>query len=94
MYVHVYKRCIIHTPLRMIYVQLTWVPNELEGFDVAVFECPERLCEPRGWLYKLWEVLCPKGLAVFCSSSWDREQLLGYTGKWCVRDLTHTHTHT
>ena len=65
--------------------QLTWVPNELEGFDVAVFECVERLSEARGWLCKLWEVLAPSGLVVFTTSSthhWDCSKIAGYIGKW------------
>ena len=64
--------------------QLTWVPNELEGFDVAVFESVERLSEPRGWLYKLWEVVLPGGLLVFSSShsSWNPSHTLSFIGQW------------
>ena len=66
----------------MLYcLQLTWVPNELEGFDVAVFESVERLSEPRGWLYKLWEVVLPGGLLVF-SSSWNPSHTLSFIGQW------------
>ena len=63
--------------------QLTWVPNELEGFDVAVFECVERLSEPRGWLYKLWEVVVPGGLLVVTTShDWDCSKIESFIGKW------------
>ena len=50
---------------------------------MVVFEFIERLNEPKGWLYKLWEVLNPKGLAVFVSSSdWDSKKIDSYIGKW------------
>ena len=72
-------------------VQLTWVPNELEGFDVAVFEGVERLSEPRGWLYKLWEVVVPGGLLFFYSSQqhWNNSTLQPHIQKWWVMFLTH-----
>ena len=66
-------------------LQLTWaLQNELEGFDVAVFESVERLSEPRGWLYKLWEVVLPGGLLVFFSShpSWNPSHTLSFIGQW------------
>ena len=60
-----------------------WVPNELEGFDVAVFECVERLNEPGGWLYKLWEVVVPGGLLVITTShDWDCSKIETFIGKW------------
>ena len=30
------------------YLQLTWFPNELEGFDLVLFEFLDRLNEPKG----------------------------------------------
>ena len=65
-------------------LQLTWTPNELEGFDVVMFEFLDRLNEPKGWMYKLWEVLTAKGLAVFSSDSWDSKIIHGCIGKWYV----------
>jgi formylglycine-generating enzyme required for sulfatase activity/SAM-dependent methyltransferase len=70
-------------PSRVQFKQLTWVPNELDGFDVAVFECVERLNEPRGWLYKLWEVVVPGGLLVITTShDWDCSKIETFIGKW------------
>jgi 5-histidylcysteine sulfoxide synthase len=71
-------------PAKVKFKQLTWVPNKLEGFDVAVFEGVERLSEPRGWLNKLWEVVVPGGLLVFSSSSslWDSSSLPPLLGEW------------
>jgi 5-histidylcysteine sulfoxide synthase len=71
-------------PSRVQFKQLTWVPNELDGFDVVVFESVERLSEPRGWLYKLWEVVLPGGLLVFSSShsSWNPSHTLSFIGQW------------
>ena len=75
-YVHTFLWC----------VQLTWIPNELEGFDVVVFEYVERLSEPRGWLYKLWEVVVPGGLLILSSSHqhWTHSNIQLYIGKWCI----------
>ena len=76
----------------LLYVQMTWVPNELEGFDVAVFESVERLNEPRGWLYKLWEVVVPGGLLIFSSShsTWNTSHILSYIGKWYTSTIIYS----
>lgn len=71
-------------PSRVQFKQLTWIPNELEGFNVAVFEYLERFNEPRGWLYKLWEVVVPGGLLVFTTSQqhWNISNIQSHIGKW------------
>ena len=52
---------------------------------MAVFECVERLSEPRGWLYKLWEVVLPGGLLVITTShDWDCSKIETFIGKWWV----------
>ena len=63
--------------------QMTWVPNEIENFDVVVFEFLDRLTEPKGWLLKLWESVSPNGLVVFAASEkWNEKRIEGYIGKW------------
>jgi len=57
---------------------LTWVPNEVEGYNVVVFQFIDRLSEPRGWLLKLWEVVTPGGGVVFIisqESKWDKAKI-------------------
>ena len=62
---------------------MTWIPNEIEEYDVIVFEGVERLMEPKGWLLKVWECLKTRGLAVFATSKeWDVGKIGQYIGKW------------
>lgn len=62
---------------------MTWVPNELEGYDVILIEFLHRLSEPKGWLIKLWECLRAGGLVVVASNGkWDRPLLQTYIEKW------------
>ncbi len=64
-------------------LQLTWIPNEIEGFDFVLFESIERFMEPKGWLWKLWECLTPGGLAVLVGSShWNAVNVGRYISKW------------
>jgi len=65
------------------HTQLTWISNEIEDFDLILFEFLDRLAEPKGWLCKLWECLTPRGLAVFAASNkWDGKRIGQYIGKW------------
>ena len=64
----------------LLSIQLTWVSNEIEGYDAVVFEFIDRLAEPKGWLLKLWEVVVPGGLVIFLTaptSNWD-QTAIGY----------------
>ena len=66
-------------------IQLTWVSNEIEDFDLILFEFLDRLAEPKGWLCKLWECLTERGVAVFAASQkWDGKMIGQYIGKWYV----------
>ena len=63
--------------------QLTWIPNEVESFDLVVFEFLDRLAEPKGWFRKLWESVSPQALMVFVASDkWDQKRIDSYIGKW------------
>ena len=66
---------------------MTWVPNELEGYDFVLVDFLDRLSEPKGWLIKLWECLLPQGVVAIASGEsgrWDQPCLQGYIGKWYV----------
>ena len=66
-------------------LQLTWVSNEIEDFDLILFEFLDRLAEPKGWLCKLWECLSERGIAVFAASQkWDGKMIGQCIGKWYV----------
>ena len=71
----------------MFLLQLTWVPNEIEGYDVVVFEFIDRLNEPKGWLLKLWEAVTKEGVVIFLTavdSQWNEIKIGGIIGKWYV----------
>jgi hypothetical protein len=62
---------------------LTWIPNEIENFDLVVFEFLDRLAEPKGWFRKLWESVSPRALVVFAASDhWEQDRIDSYVGKW------------
>ena len=64
---------------------MTWIPNEIEGFDFVLFEFLDRLSEPKGWLRKLWECVTPNGVVVIATTEeWGRERIEECIGKWCV----------
>ncbi|XP_019854503.1 PREDICTED: ergothioneine biosynthesis protein 1-like isoform X1 [Amphimedon queenslandica] len=76
----------ISSPLRtdnVTFKQLTWFPNELEGFDLVLFEFLDRLNEPKGWLRKLWEIVNKKGILIISASDmWTVPVLKQYIGEW------------
>ncbi len=62
---------------------MTWVPNELEGYNCIVVEFLDRLSEPKGWLIKLWEVLDPQGVLVIVTpKQGGREVVQTHLKKW------------
>ena len=62
---------------------MTWIPNEIENFDLVVFEFLDRLAEPKGWFRKLWESVSPRALVVFAAShNWDKGRIDSHIGKW------------
>lgn len=62
---------------------MTWVSNELEGYDLVLIDFLHRLAEPKGWLVKLWESVIPGGIVIIASNGkWDHTLLQTYIGKW------------
>ena len=77
----------VEVTVSVFLLQLTWVPNEIEGYDVVVFEFIDRLNEPKGWLLKLWEAVTKGGVVIFltvASSQWDEAKIRKIIGKWYV----------
>ena len=73
----------ISPPFFHVVAQMTWVPNEIEGFDVVLFEFLDRLAEPKGWLLKLWESVSSNAIVVFAASDqWSETTIGDYIGKW------------
>ncbi|XP_059153171.1 hercynine oxygenase-like [Physella acuta] len=62
---------------RIIFKQLTWVPNEIESHDLVLITHLDRVQNPKAWLIRLWEITKPHGVAVIASKdgSWNRERL-------------------
>ncbi len=64
-------------------MQLTWVANEIVGKDLVLFEFADRVAEPRGWFYKLWETLVPQGIVmVIGSRKWDKSHISIFLSNW------------
>ena len=73
----------------LTFLQMTWIPNEIENFDLVVFEFLDRLSEPKGWLRKLWESVSPQALMVFAASDkWDEKRIGSHIGKWWASKLS------
>lgn len=70
--------------VKKLFPQMTWVPNELEGYNCIVVEFLDRLAEPKGWLIKLWEVLDPQGVLVIVTPKQKERQAAIQTNlkKW------------
>ena len=59
------------------------MPNEIENYNVVVFEFIDRLNEPKGWLLKLWEAVTKGGVVIFLTavdSHWDEAKIGGFIG--------------
>jgi 5-histidylcysteine sulfoxide synthase len=70
------------TTSRAVFKQLSWIPNEICGFNLAMFTFLDRVNNPIGWLRKAWEVLSSDGVMVIASEKWNGELLLPYLDKW------------
>ena len=67
----------------LFWLQLTWVPNEIVGKDLVLFEFADRVAEPKGWFYKLWETLSPQSIVVVVASrKWDRSRISNFIRNW------------
>jgi len=63
---------------RIVFKQLTWIPNEVENHDLVLITHLDRVQNARAWLVRLWEITRPKGVAVIASKDrkWNKETLL------------------
>lgn len=69
------------------FVQLTWLPNEVENHDFVLVEFLDRVLSSKSWLVKLWECISNNGLLVLCTSSNQKiSTLSSEMGKWLVID--------
>lgn len=70
-------------PKNVNFVQLTWLPNEVENHDFVLVEFLDRVLSPKSWLVKLWECISSDGIMVSCTSNkWKVTTLSAEVGKW------------
>ncbi|XP_065904281.1 hercynine oxygenase-like isoform X2 [Dysidea avara] len=68
---------------KVTFIQLTWLPNEIENHDFVLVEFLDRVISPTSWLVKLWECITTDGLLVLSTSSkWTIDSLTREIGKW------------
>ncbi|XP_050401093.2 uncharacterized protein LOC126817963 [Patella vulgata] len=65
---------------KIIFKQLTWIPNEVVASDLVIVTHLHRLQTPKAWLIKLWEITKLTGLTVIVSidNNWTEDQLQPY----------------
>nr|KAG5714088.1 hypothetical protein BaRGS_020416 [Batillaria attramentaria] len=70
-------------PQRVIFKQLTWLPNEVHHHNLVLVSLLERVQNPKAWLLRLWEVTSPGGVTVIVSAEgcWDKDALHTHIGK-------------
>nr|QTC10020.1 conA [Conus imperialis] len=69
-------------PERVVFKQLTWLPNEVNSHNLVIMSHLERVQNPKAWLVRLKEVISHNGLAVVVSAD----------GVW-NKDTLHEHLH-
>lgn len=52
---------------RVIFKQLTWLPNEVNQHNTVILALLDRVQNPKAWLARLWEVTARNGIAVIIS---------------------------
>ncbi|CAG5135894.1 unnamed protein product [Candidula unifasciata] len=62
---------------RIVFKQLTWIPNEVDSHDLVLITHLDRVQNPKAWLVRLWEITKPKGIVVIASKdgNWDKKKL-------------------
>ncbi|XP_033095635.1 uncharacterized protein LOC117100170 isoform X2 [Anneissia japonica] len=67
---------------RVVFKQLTWIPNELMDFNLVVLDFLDRVMNIEAWLLRLWEIIVPCGLIIITSpTEWNEERLYKVIGK-------------
>ncbi|KAI8773997.1 meiotically up-regulated gene 158 protein [Biomphalaria glabrata] len=66
-----------YNPNRVIFKQLTWVPNEVDSHDLTLVTHLHRVQNPKAWLARLWEITKLEGIVVIASPEreWNKERL-------------------
>uniref|UniRef100_UPI00398E67F0 uncharacterized protein isoform X2 n=1 Tax=Pristiophorus japonicus TaxID=55135 RepID=UPI00398E67F0 len=60
---------------RVVFKQLTWIPNEVGHHSFTLLDFLDRTLNPSAWLVHLSEVVQAKGLVVIASEKWRRNNL-------------------
>ncbi|XP_038650615.1 ergothioneine biosynthesis protein 1-like isoform X2 [Scyliorhinus canicula] len=60
---------------RVVFKQLTWIPNEVGHHSFILLDFLDRTFNPSAWLVRLSQVVQAKGLVVIASEKWSRNNL-------------------
>ncbi|XP_064624463.1 uncharacterized protein LOC135485961 isoform X2 [Lineus longissimus] len=64
-------------PSRVLFKQLTWLPNEVDNSEFVLLSCIDRALNPKSWTCRLKEMVKRNGLlAVTSADGWDETKLL------------------
>ncbi|XP_070563489.1 uncharacterized protein [Ptychodera flava] len=67
---------------KVTFKQLTWIPNELFGYDLTVIDMTDRVSNAKAWLVRLWEIAESTGvIAVVSSTDWNKDKLEPIVGR-------------
>ncbi|XP_076463054.1 uncharacterized protein LOC143295308 [Babylonia areolata] len=69
-------------PERVVFKQLTWLPNEVNHHNLVIFSHLERVQNPKAWLVRLHEVTSNNGVAIIVSAEgvWNKDVLHSHLG--------------
>ncbi|KAH9495393.1 hypothetical protein Btru_016361 [Bulinus truncatus] len=62
---------------RIIFKQLTWIPNEVDSHNLTLVTHLHRVQNPKAWLSRLWEITKTDGIVVIASQdhNWNEDRL-------------------
>ncbi|XP_077861879.1 uncharacterized protein LOC100373045 [Saccoglossus kowalevskii] len=66
---------------KVVFKQMTWIPNELYGFDLTIQDMIDRVSNVKAWLVRLGEITLSTGVVVIVSSTgWDKDTIKPIVG--------------
>ncbi|XP_066298440.1 uncharacterized protein [Branchiostoma lanceolatum] len=60
---------------RLMFKQMTWVPNEIPKADLVLLDFLDRVNNPKAWWLRLWEIVTDNGIVVVISQKVGTEEL-------------------
>ncbi|XP_077981461.1 uncharacterized protein LOC144436526 isoform X2 [Glandiceps talaboti] len=79
---------------RVTFKQLTWIPNELFGYNLTIQDMTDRVMNTKAWLVRLFDITLPDGIvAIVSSTDWNKDKLESIIGSRlnCVETLSYNY---